>query len=147
MTTSYAIQLMNNTEVLDNWGTLAPLLESSVIGNDISATDMDTGYILRALLDDEAVIFACRRNGDIVFVIAFQFAEANGHKCANLIAMGGKYLIKFKALYWEPILEWLRAGGVKFLDTMVPDERAQLYLTKFGFDKSCTILRKELLHG
>lgn len=147
MTASYSIELLTKEQVLDNWGTLCPLLEESVLGNAISATDMDAGYVLGAVLADEAVIFACRRNQNIEFIIAFEFATTNGHKCANLIAMSGKYLTKFKYLYWQAILDWLTESGVRFLDTMVPEERAKIYLTKFGFDHACTILRKELSHG
>jgi len=147
VTKGYSIELLDKEQVLDNWGVICPLLEASVVGNAISATDMDAGYILRGVLAEEAVIFACRRNGDIEFVIAFEFSTTNGHKCADLIAMSGKYLVKFRNLYWAAIIDWLRASDVRFLDTMVAEEHAKVYLSKFGFDHSCTILRKELSHG
>lgn len=147
MTASYSIELLTKEQVLDNWGAICPLLEQSVLGNVISATDMDPGYVLNGVLNEEAVIFACRHSGNIEFVIAFEFSITNGNKCADLIAMSGKYMTKFKHLYWQAILEWLKESGVRFLDTMVPEDRAKVYLTKFGFDHACMILRKEISHG
>ena len=147
MTGLYSIEIMTTEQVIDNWGKLAPMMEASVIGNSISATDMTAGYVLERVLADEAVVFAGRVNGNIEMVLVLQFSVANEYKCADLIALAGRNITKFKALYWEAILEWLRQSGVRFLDTLVPEERAKMYLTKFGFDRSCTMLRKELLNG
>ena len=143
----YSIELMTREQVVDNWARLSKLLAASVVGNSISRTDMDSNYILSSVMADEAVIFAGFINGHIEFVLAIQFSEANGHKCADVLAMAGRKMTRFKAFYWDAILDWLRGNGVRFLDTLVPQERTELYRSQFGFDHACTMLRKELTHG
>jgi hypothetical protein len=52
--------------------------------------------------------------------------------------------MKFKAAYWDTILDWLRANGVQFLDAYAPDRLARIYRSKFGFNKSCSYVRMSL---
>jgi hypothetical protein len=58
--------------------------------------------------------------------------------------MGGKNLMKFKALFWPSILQWLRANGVQFVDAYANERIAQIYKSKFGFSKSCAHVRMSL---
>lgn len=139
-----AIELLTQDRAIALWPEIAPLVEKSVQGNPMSASDMDAQYVFNAVCADEAVIFAGFDNGELVTVLVVQFSEANGHKCADIIAMAGKRLSAFKTMYWTPILDWLKANGVEFLDSYVPTHRAMLYMNKFGFDKSCAHIRMSL---
>lgn len=138
------IELLTQDRALALWPEIVPLVEKSVQGNPMSASDMDSQYVFNAVCADEAVIFAGFDNDKLATVLVIQFSEANGHKCADIIAMAGKRLSAFKNMYWTPILNWLKDNGVEFLDSYVPTHRAMLYMNKFGFDKSCAHIRMSL---
>lgn len=138
------IELLTQERAIALWPEIAPLVEKSIQGNPMSASDMDTQYVFNAICADEAVVFAGFDDDKLSTVLIIQFSEANGHKCADIIALAGRRLTSFKNLYWKPILDWLRANDVEFLDSYVPTERAMLYMNKFGFDKSCAHIRMSL---
>lgn len=138
------IEMLTRDRAIELWPEIVPLAERSVRGNVMSASDMDAQYIFNAVMADEAVIFAGFDDGKLATILGIQFSDANGHKCADIIALAGRRLGMFKRHYWGPILEWLRANGVEFLDSYVPTERAMLYTNKFGFDKSCAHIRMSL---
>lgn len=138
------IELLTRERAIDLWPKIAPLAEKSVLGNVMSASDMDAQYIFNAVCADEAVIFAGFEGDELSTILGIQFSDANGHKCADIIALAGRRLTKFKEKFWKPILDWLRANDVEFLDSYVPTERAMLYVNKFGFHKSCAHIRMSL---
>lgn len=138
------IELLTKDRAIALWPQIAPLAEQSVRGNAMSSSDMDAQYIFNAICADEAVIFAGFEEDRLTTILGIQFSDANGHKCADIIALAGRHLTMFKRRYWQPILEWLRANDVEFLDSYVPTERAMLYMNKFGFDKSCAHIRMSL---
>ena len=76
--------------------------------------------------------------------LALQFTDTNGHKGAEIMAMGGRHLMRFKEAYWGLILDWLKANGCEFLDAYANERLAKIYSNKFGFDKSCTLVRMTL---
>jgi hypothetical protein len=139
-----SIELLTQERAIELWPKIAPLAEKSALGNVMTASDMDSQYIFNAVCADEAVIFAGFENGELATILGIQFSDANGHKCADIIAMAGRRLTKFKQQYWGPILDWLKANEVEFLDSYVPTERAMIYMNKFGFDKSCAHIRMSL---
>lgn len=147
--TGLSIELLTRDRAIEMWPKIAPLVEKSVRGNEMSASDMDAQYVFNAICADEAVIFAGFEGKDLATVLGIQFSDANGHKCADIIALAGRRLTKFKQQYWGPILDWLRANEVEFLDSYVPMNRAMVYINKFGFDKSCAHIRMTLgnAHG
>lgn len=138
------IELLTRDRAIELWPGIAPLVEQSVRGNSMSSSDMDAQYVFNAVCAGEAVIFAGFMGSDLTTILGIQFSDANGHKCADIIALAGRHLTVFKRYYWEPILDWLRANDVEFLDSYVPTERAMLYMNKFGFDKSCAHIRMSL---
>ena len=139
-----SIELLSMNRAIALWPQIAPLAEQSVRGNDMSASDMDAQYIFNAICADEAVIFAGFIDGKLEMILGFQFSDANGRKCADIIAMAGKHLTMFKRRYWDAIMAWLLANNVEFVDSYVPINRAVLYMNKFGFDKSCAHIRMSL---
>lgn len=138
------VELLSQERAIAMWPEIAPLVEQSITGNVVSMTDMDAQYVFNALCSDELVVFGGFEENKLICVLAIQFSEANGHKCADIVALGGRRLTSFKRLYWEPILKWLRANGVEFLDSFVPLDRAMVYTNKFGFDKACAHIRMSL---
>lgn len=138
------IELLTRDRAIELWPEIAPLAEMSARGNVMTVTDMDAQYIFNAVMADEAVIFAGFEGDKLSVILGIQFSDANGHKCADIIALAGRRLTMFKSRYWKPILDWLRANDIEFLDSYVPTERAVLYMNKFGFDKSCAHIRMSL---
>jgi hypothetical protein len=68
----------------------------------------------------------------------------NGRRGADVMALAGRGLMRFKAAYWDIILEWLRANKVEFLDAYAPERLAKIYMNRFGFNKSCSYVRMTL---
>ena len=130
------IELLSQERAIELWPQIVPLVEASAMGNEISADTMDPQYVFNAVCTDEAVIFAGFERGKIATVLGIQFTDNNGTKCADIIVMAGRRMTAFKRLCWGPILDWLRANEVMFLDSYVPMDRAMVYINKFGFDKS-----------
>lgn len=139
-----SIELLTQERTIELWPKIAPLAEKSALGNVMTASDMDSQYVFNAVCADEAVIFAGFEDGELATILGIQFSDANGHKCADIIAMAGRRMTKFKQQFWGPIIDWLKANEVEFLDSYVPTERATLYMNKFGFDKSCAHIRMSL---
>ncbi len=139
-----SIELLTQERAIELWPQIAPLVEKSALGNVMTASDMDSQYVFNAVCTDEAVIFAGFEGSELATILGIQFSEANGHKCADIIALAGRRLTKFKQMFWTPILDWLKVNGVEYLDSYVPTERAMLYMNKFGFDKSCAHIRMSL---
>ena len=141
---STSIELLTPARAAFLWSQMAPLFEQSCKSNPVSVVDITPGDIYRLVQTDQAVIFAASEHGRVTTVLALQFSMTNGRKGADLIAMGGRRLLKFKGLYWKPIREWLRANGVQYVDAYATPELAKVYQTKFGFDRSCVMVRMAL---
>lgn len=129
---------------MELWPALEPLVKSACEGNVIAKGEMDTGHVLVATQTDKAVMFAGFLEGKVACILALQFFDANGHKGADVMALAGRHLLRFKAAFWSPILDWLRANKVEFLDAYTPTERAEVYIKKFGFNDSCAYVRMNL---
>ena len=141
---SLTIELLTPARAAFLWSQMAPLFEQSCKSNPVGMVDIAAGDIFRLSQTDQAVIFAMFENGRVATVLAIQFNMTNGHKGADVIAMAGRNLLKFKALFWKPILEWLRANGVRYVDAYATPELAKMYTKKFGFDRSCVMVRMAL---
>jgi len=139
-----SIEMLTPERVTELWPILEPLVESACEGNVIAKGEMDAGHVLLAVQLDKAVIFVGSLHGEIACLLALQFFDANGHKGADVMALAGRQLLRFKAAFWEPILTWLKANDVEFLDAYTPTNRADIYLKKFGFSESCAYVRMNL---
>ena len=139
-----ALELLTSERVLELWPKLKPLLEKACESNEVGQTDISAEDIYMLALTDLAAIFAATVDGEPTCVLGFQFTETNGKKGVSIIALAGKHLMQFKALYWDYILDWFRANGVVFLDVYANERMANIYSRKFGFGRSCVMLRKML---
>lgn len=138
------IEMLTLERVNELWPVLEPLVESACDGNVIAKGEMDAGHVLLAVQLDKAVMFAGFLEGEVACVLVLQFFVANGHKGADVMALAGRHLLRFKAAFWKPIIKWLVANQVEFLDAYTPTERADVYLKKFGFTESCAYVRMNL---
>jgi hypothetical protein len=143
------VEMLTQERALEMWPRLVPWLEKSIKGNSMTAEDMDVQYIFNAVASDEAVIFVGFEGAVVALVLVIQFQHLNKKLAASIIAMAGRKLRSFASQFWPPVVEWLRANKVDFLDTYVPINRAMLYISKFGFDQSCAKVRMTLgaTHG
>lgn len=144
MTGSLTIEMLSPEQVDAEWAALEPMVEASCKSNEVGAMDISAEDVRRLAATGMCVLFIGRERGRPRVVVAIQFHTTNGHKGADIIAMGGSRLMKFKAAYWNLILDWLKANGCEFLDAYATERLAKIYRTKFGFDRSCVLVRMAL---
>jgi len=138
------IEMLTPARVTELWPVLEPLLTAACEGNEIAKDELEAGDVYVLTQTDMAVVFVGFEGADPACIMALQFNMTNGRKGADVIALAGRNLMKFKAAYWDTILDWLRANGVQFLDAYAPDRLARIYRSKFGFNKSCSYVRMSL---
>lgn len=138
------IELLTPERVVELWPQMEPLLEKSCASNPVGQSDITPADIYEGTQLDRVVVFAAFEDGEVAGVLALQFHITSGKKGVDLIAMAGRNLLKFKSAFWKPILEWLRANDVKFVDAYATPALARVYESKFGFNLSCTFVRMTL---
>lgn len=142
--TTMTIEMLTPERVTELWPVLEPHFDAACKGNEIAKDTMDAKDIYVLAVTGLVAVFVGFENGEPACVLGIQFNTANGHKCADVMALAGHGLTRFKAAYWNIILEWLKANGVKFLDAYAPERLAKIYMKRFGFNKSCTYVRMTL---
>lgn len=138
------IEMLSPEQVGDEWEAIEPMLAASCASNEVGALDITPADILAGAITDQCVLFLGREYGIPKSVIAFQFHMTNGHKGADIVAMGGERLLDIKDAYWTLLLDWLKANGCEFLDAYATPRLANVYMRKFGFTRSCTLVRMTL---
>jgi len=136
--------MLSPDQVDDEWAHIEPILKASCESNEVGILDITPEDIHILSVTGMCALFICRDGAIPTVVIAIQFSDTNGHKGADVIAMGGKHLMKFKVAYWDLILDWLKANGCEFLDAYATARLANIYKRKFGFNKSCSLVRMTL---
>lgn len=139
-----SIEMLSNEQVQTLWPDLLPLVEDACKGNEIAADEMDSHYVLKALMSNKAVMFAGYEDAKIACIIIFNFFRVNDHKGASVMALAGRRALAFKAAFFDRILDCLKANNIEFLDAHVPLHRVEMYMRKFGFNKSCAYIRMTL---
>lgn len=138
------IEMLTPERVAELWPVLEPHFEAACQGNEIAKDEMDAKdvYVLAAV--GMVAIFVGFEDGEPACVMGIQFNNTNGRKGADVMALAGRSLMRFKAAYWQSILDWLKANGVQFLDAYAPERLAKIYMNRFGFTKSCMYVRMAL---
>ena len=142
--TDLALEMLTPEQVEAEWAALEPMFAASCKSNELSEADVTPADIKAAALSGMCVIFCGRKSGTASMALALQFTDTNGHKGAEIMAMGGKHLMRFKDSYWGLILDWLKVNGCEFLDAYANERLAKIYMGKFGFSKSCSLVRMDL---
>jgi hypothetical protein len=138
------IEMLDPAAVDGLWHELQPMFAAACESHEIAKMEMTADDIYKLGITGMCAVFVGFVDGMPACTVAIQFNNTNGRKGADLIAMGGKHLMMFRAAYWELILDWLKANGVEFLDAYVPAEHTRMYQKKFGFDMSCSFVRRRL---
>lgn len=139
-----AIEMLTPERVTELWPVLESYFDAACKGNEIAKDEFDAKDIYVLAVTGLVAVFVGFENGKPACVLGIQFNTTNGKKCADVIALAGRRLMRFKMAYWKVILEWLRANGVEFLDAYTPQRLAKIYLSRFGFTKSCMYVRMAL---
>lgn len=139
-----SIEMLTPERVTELWPVLEPHFDAACKSNEIVQEELDAKDIYVLAVTGLVAIFVGFESGEVACVMGIQFNVTNGHKCADVMALAGRKLLKFKAAYWGIILEWLKANEVKFLDAYASERLAKVYLNRFGFDRSCMYVRKAL---
>lgn len=139
-----SIEMLTPERVTELWPVLEPYFDAACKGNEIAKDELDAKDIYVLALTGLVAVFVGFEDGEPACVMGIQFNTANGHKGADVMALAGRGLMKFKAAYWHIILEWLKANGVEFLDAYAPERLAKIYMNRFGFNKSCMYVRMAL---
>lgn len=138
------IEMLSPEQVNDEWDALEPMLAGACRSNELSEIDLTPEDIKNAAAAGMCVVFGFRKAGALSMTLVLQFTTTNGHKGAEIMAMGGSNLMRFKDAYWSLILDWLKANGCEFLDAYANERLAKIYMSKFGFNKSCSLVRMTL---
>lgn len=139
-----AIEMLTPERVTELWPVLEPHFEAACNGNEIAKDELDAKDIYVLAVTGAVAVFVGFADGEPACVLGIQFNTTNGHKGADVMALAGRGLLKFKVAYWHIILEWLKANGVEFLDAYAPERLAKIYMNRFGFNKSCMYVRMAL---
>ena len=126
------------------WPSIQPMLKASCDSNEIAKSEFEAEDIYLLVQTSMAAMFVGYENDEPACVLAFQFHMTGSKKGADVIALGGRSLLRFKAMFWPSILGWLRTNNVQFVDAYATDRLAQIYKAKFGFNKSCAHVRMDL---
>ena len=138
------IEMLTPERVTELWPVLEPHFDAACQGNEIAKDEMDAKDIYVLAVTGLVAVFVGFEDSKPACVMGIQFNNTNGRKGADVMALAGHGLMRFKAAYWRTILEWLRANGIEFLDAYVPERRAKIYMSRFGFNKSCSYVRMTL---
>lgn len=142
--TTMTIEMLTPERVTELWPVLELHFDAACKGNEIAKDELDAKDIYVLAVTGLVAVFVGFENDEPACVLGIQFGTTNGHKCADVMALAGHGLTRFKAAYWNIILEWLKANGVEFLDAYAPERLAKIYMKRFGFNKSCTYVRMAL---
>lgn len=142
--TMMSIEMLSPERVTELWPMLKPHFEAACNGNEIAKDDIDAKDIYVLAVTGLVAVFVGFENGEPACIMGIQFNTMNGRKGADVMALAGRGLMRFKAAYWDIILEWLRANKVEFLDAYAPERLAKIYMNRFGFNKSCSYVRMTL---
>jgi len=138
------IAYVTGTDVEKLRPALTAMLEEAAQGNPFAAEELNPQELVDLAAIGMAVFFVAGEGDEIETILAIRFSDISGKKCAEILALAGKHLLLFKALYWDTIIQWLEQNDVDFLDACVPSERASIYMNKFGFDTQAAVIRRHL---
>ena len=141
---SMSLEMLTTDRVAEMWPVLEPFFESACNANEIAKEEIDAKDIYVLAATGMVAVFVGYEDGEPACVMCIQFNNTNGRKGADVMALAGRGLMRFKAAYWSHILDWLRANGVQFLDAYATDRLARIYRNRFGFTKSCSYVRMTL---
>ena len=139
----YGSYILTPDQVVAMWDDIRPMLQESILANEVSEDTMTPEHILGMIVSEMAACIGFFENGNLKLVLAFQFESDNGNKSVNILAFAGEEMMAFKRLYWDYILNWFRANGVSRVETLANPRMAKVF-RRFGFDRSSVCISLSL---
>jgi hypothetical protein len=126
------------------WPLLEPIFRQVEGSNEIARDEFTTAGLLEEIKAGECGVFVYYEDNVPKLAFAIQFSMNDRQKHAAIVALAGEGLMRCKTAYWDYILNWLRANGVKRLEAYGNGRIAKIYRERFGFNKSCEYVRMTL---
>jgi hypothetical protein len=139
-----SIEFLMPDKALAMWSVLGPILQNVGDSNEIAQDEFTADSVLDEVKAGQCGMFVYYEDEAPKLVLAIQFNLTGQRKHAEIVAMAGEGLMRFKTAYWQYVLDWLRANGVARLDAYGNGRLARIYREKFGFNKSCEYVRMTL---
>jgi hypothetical protein len=139
-----SIEFLISDKALAMWSVLGPILQNAEGSNEISQDEFTVDSLREEVAAGQCGVFVYYEDEVPKLVLAMQFNMTSKRKHAEIVAMAGEGLMRFKAAYWQYVVDWLRANGIVRLDAYGNGRLAKIYREKFGFDKSCEYVRMTL---
>ncbi len=139
-----SIEFLTPERVLEMRDWLTPKLQEACDANEIARENLTPDDIIRAAIRGDGVMFLYSEDKVPACVLVIQLYTEGAKKVADVVALAGEKLTSFKRHYWQLILTWLRENNVEYLDAYVDKRRAKIYQSRFGFNKSCALVRMNL---
>jgi hypothetical protein len=121
-----SLELLYPQQAVAAWEKLEPLFAKE--GNDCSADE-----VLALLRDGMCGVFAYYEDAQLKLALALQFSQVGTDKHAEIFALGGEGLMRFRKAYWPHVVSWLKANRVKQVDVHGSERMLRIYRAKFGF--------------
>lgn len=121
-----SLELLYPQQAVAAWQTIKPLLDRE--GNDCPADEVFD--LLQAGL---CGVFVYYEDAHAKLALALKFSHVGKTKHAEIFALGGEGLMRFRKAYWPHVVSWLRANKVKQLEVHGSDRMLRIYREKFGF--------------
>ena len=121
-----SLKLLYPQQAVAAWEKLEPLFAKE--GNDCS-----TDEVLTLLRDGTCGVFAYYEGAQLKLALALQFLQVGTEKHAEIFALGGEGLMRFRKAYWPYVVSWLKANKVKQLEVHGSERMLRIYRAKFGF--------------
>lgn len=139
------VELLELEQVVSMWPQIAPLIDSVPAPGGIGgAFAADSEYIRTTAVYGVSRVFAFFDGDSLAMVLVAEINTTAGEKVATLLAVAGRQLSRFKALFWADILDWFRSVGVRRVEAFAEPRLAKIYLQKFGFTDTCSYVRMAL---
>ena len=140
----YAAQMLSSDQVISLWPEIKPLLAQSCLANELTELTLTPEHILGLAVTDQCAVFGFFENEKINLVLVIQFSMDDGHKAASILAFAGNDMMLYKKLYWNYIVDWLKANDISYLDTYADQRMAKIFQKRFGFSQSAVCVRLPL---
>ena len=121
-----ALKLLYPQQAVAAWQTLKPLLDKE--GNDCHVDE-----VFELLQAGLCGVFVYYEDAQAKLALTLKFSQSGKDKHAEIFALGGEGLMRFRKAYWPYVVSWLKANKVKQLEVHGSDRMLRIYRAKFGF--------------
>lgn len=111
----------------------------------VDQADSEAEWMLLQAQMDRLAVFVVEREGEVTFVLVFQFSVSQEVRIAEALVMAGRDLRAFsRSDGWKMILEWLRHIGVEYIESRTSERIANVLSKVAGFKTAAVVSKLEL---